>query len=66
MDIAIDYLPLLVPLITLELVLMIMALIHVVRHPQYRIGNQVIWIIVVLFIQILGPIAYFVFGRGEE
>ena len=59
-------LPLLLPVIILEFILAITALIHVIKHPNYRFGNKAIWIIVVLFIQIIGPIFYFIFGRGEE
>ena len=61
-----DYLPILIPVIILELVLMITALIHVLRHPHYRFGNKVLWIIIVVFIQIIGPIVYFAFGRGDD
>ena len=59
-------LALLLSIIILEFILAITALIHVIKHPNYRFGNKAIWIIVVLFIQILGPIFYFIFGRGEE
>ena len=59
-------LAILLPVIILEFILAITALIHVIKHPNYRFGNKAIWIIVVLFIQIIGPIFYFIFGRGEE
>ena len=59
-------LPLILPVFILEVILAITALVHVLRHPNYRFGNKVIWILVVLFVQIIGPIFYFVFGRGEE
>ena len=59
-------LALLLPVIILEFILAITALIHVIKHPNYRFGNKAIWIIVVLSIQIIGPIFYFIFGRGEE
>ena len=59
-------LALLLPVIILEFILAITALIHVIKHPNYRFGNKAIWIIVVLFIQIISPIFYFIFGRGEE
>ncbi|MBS7007764.1 PLD nuclease N-terminal domain-containing protein [Anaerostipes sp.] len=61
-----EYLPFLIPVILLELVLMGTALVHVLRHPDYRFGNRVFWVLTVVFIQFLGPVAYFVFGRGEE
>ena len=61
-----EYLPLLVPVIILDLILIITALVHVLRHPNYKIGNKAIWIIVVLFISLIGPILYFTIGSGEE
>lgn len=60
------YLPFLIPLVIVELGLAIAALVHVIRHPHYRFGNRTLWIIVVLFIQIIGPVVYFAFGRGED
>ena len=61
-----NQLALLLPVIILEFILAITALIHVIKHQNYRFGNKFIWILVVLFIQIIGPIFYFIFGRGEE
>ncbi len=61
-----EYLPFLIPLLIAELALGITALVHVLRHPHYRFGNKVMWAIVVMVFQIIGPVIYFVFGRGEE
>ena len=61
-----EYLPFLIPLIIAELALAITALVHVLRHPNYRFGNKVMWIIIVLFLQIIGPVVYFAFGRGDK
>ena len=61
-----DNLPLLLPLILLELLLMITALVHVLKHHYYRFGNRILWVIIVVVIQIIGPVVYFAFGRGED
>lgn len=61
-----EYLPFLIPIVILELALAITALVHVLKHPNYKFGNKVLWIIVVLLIQIIGPVVYFLFGRGDE
>lgn len=66
MDMLTEYLPFLIPLILIELVLALTAFIHVLRHPHYKFGNKPIWIVVVLFVQIIGPVIYFILGRGEE
>lgn len=49
MNMLMEYLPFLLPLILIELVLALTALIHVLRHPHYKFGNKAVWIVVVLF-----------------
>ena len=66
MTILTAYWPFLIPLLLAELGLAIIALIHVLRHPSYRFGNKIMWSLIVLIVQIIGPIAYFAVGRGEE
>ena len=61
-----EYLPFLIPLVVAQLALGITAFVHVLRHPDYRFGNKVLWSIVVLLVQIIGPVIYFLFGRGED
>ena len=66
MDTIIKYLQVLLPVIVIELTLAIFSFIHVLRHPHYKFGNKIIWSLVVLFIQFIGPVIYFIFGRGED
>lgn len=61
-----EYLPFLIPVLIIEIALMLTALIHILRHHNYRIGNRPLWIILVLLFWLLGPIIYFVFGKGDE
>lgn len=61
-----ENLPILIPLILLEFGLMIAAVIHVLRHPHYRFGNKILWLVIVVVFQIVGPVVYFVFGRGDQ
>lgn len=66
MSLLTEYAAILIPVAILEVGLALFALIHVLRHPNYRFGNKVLWILLVCLIQIIGPIVYFVCGRGEE
>ena len=43
-----EYWMFLVPIIVLQLILQITALVHILKHPNYRWGNKVIWIFIVL------------------
>jgi len=61
-----QYLPILVPLAVIELGLMAAALIHIFTHKTYRIGNRIIWVIISILINIIGPILYFIIGRSDE
>jgi hypothetical protein len=58
------YLPLLIPVLVLELGLMIYCLVDVIRRPKTR-GPKWMWIVIVVVINLLGPIAYLIIGREE-
>lgn len=60
-----EWLPLLLPLIVIQLVLMIAALIDLLRRQQPR-GPKWVWVLVILFVNMIGPIIYFLVGRGDE
>lgn len=61
-----ENLVLLIPIVIIEFALLIAALVHILKHDTYKIGTKGLWIVIVVFIQIIGPIAYFIFGRGDE
>lgn len=56
----------LLPLVILELVLMVAALLDISRREPERIrGPKWAWVLVSVFVATLGPIVYFLFGRKE-
>jgi hypothetical protein len=59
-------LPLLIPIILLELGLLVWALLDIIRRERVKGGNKVVWILVIVLINIIGPIVYFLFGREED
>ncbi|MCX6071928.1 MAG: PLD nuclease N-terminal domain-containing protein [Chloroflexi bacterium] len=58
-------LPLLAPLIVIQLGLIVAALVDLIRRQSTR-GPKWAWGIAIVAFSILGPLAYFIFGRGEE
>jgi len=60
-----SYLPFLVPVIIIQLILMITALMDLVRRPRTR-GPKWVWGIIIVLVNIFGPIIYFLVGRLEE
>jgi len=59
-------LPLIIPLGIIELGLMLVAVIHIATHRTYRFGNMALWLVLAILISWVGPILYFVLGRGEK
>ncbi len=66
MNTLIEYLPFLIPLIIAQLALAATAVVHILRHPNYRVGSRPLWIVVACLFQFIGPAAYFAFGRERE
>lgn len=66
MDILVEILPFLIPVLVVDVILAVTAVLHVLRHPHYRFGNKAVWLVVVIVLLLIGPIIYFVFGKGDE
>ena len=58
-------LPVLIPLAAIQVGLMLGALIHLLRHQRVKRGNVAIWAVVIILINIIGPILYFTIGRED-
>jgi len=65
-DIIRQFLPFLIPLIVIQLGLLVASLIHILTHKTYRMGNRLLWVVICVLINTIGPILYFILGRGEE
>lgn len=62
-----EYLPLLIPLIVAQFSLLGYSLFHILKHNNYKHGNRLLWIIVVIVgMNFIGPILYLIIGREEE
>lgn len=61
-----EMLPFLIPLVLVELILLIMALRHILTHDNYKTGNRVLWLVVVIVgMNFVGPILYFILGKED-
>jgi len=58
--------PLIIPLVLVQLGLMAFALYDLVRRKQVKGGSKWLWGIIIVVVNIIGPILYFVLGREEE
>jgi hypothetical protein len=50
----------------IQIILLITALLHLNKHPQVKIGSKNLWIFIIIFLNIVGPVLYFLIGRGDE
>jgi hypothetical protein len=55
-----------IPLLLIELALAVVALVDWTRRRTYRVLPRWGWLVVILFVGIVGPILYITLGRGEE
>jgi len=57
--------PLLIPILLVQIALLVAAIVDLIRQPKTR-GPKWVWVLVIVFVNIFGPIIYFIFGRQEE
>ena len=60
-----QYLPYLIPVVVIELILLVSALLDWLKRPVLR-GNRWVWLVVILFVNLFGPIIYFLFARKDD
>lgn len=53
------------PIIVIQLGLMVWALVDLERRARVRGGNKIVWALIVIFVNIIGPVLYFLVGREE-
>lgn len=56
---------LIAPLLVIQLILVVIAFVDLSRQGQTN-GPKWVWVLVILFLNIFGPIIYFVFGRSKN
>lgn len=61
-----EYLPIIIPLLLLQITLMITALLHLVKNDRLDRNNKIVWALVIIFVNLIGPILYLIFGRKED
>ena len=59
-------LPLLIPLVLIQLVLMIVCLVDLARHEKVKGLPKWAWAIIIVLGELIGPTVYLIVGRAEE
>jgi Phospholipase_D-nuclease N-terminal len=64
MDLIRPYLPFLIPIIALQLILLVAAVLDLARRERTR-GPKWMWALIIVFVNVIGPIVYLMLGREE-
>ncbi len=56
---------LLLPILIVQIILMATAIVSCIKQKETN-GPKWAWILCILFINIIGPVLYFIFGRKER
>lgn len=66
MDKILANLPFLIPLIVLQLALLGYTIHHIHTHRTYKRGTRTLWLVlVIVLMNFVGPILYFLLGRED-
>jgi len=68
MQIIAKYWTYLLPLIIIQVVFQIIAILDLVKHPKEEIrgGSKALWILIIVIFEIIGPVIYFIFGKKYD
>ena len=61
----IELIKMLIPVIILQFALLVYSLIDLHKNGVRNL-NKTAWILIIVFINMLGPISYLLFGRGND
>ena len=62
-----ELLPFIIPLVIAELALLAYTIGHILTHTNYKRGSRALWLVIVIVgMEFVGPIAYFLLGKEED
>ena len=66
MDVILSLLPILVPLIVIQVVLLVLAIYDLFREDRHvRWFGKPVWACIIVLVNIVGPLVYFFVGRED-
>ena len=61
-----EMMPLIIPLVIVQFILLAVTIVHILKHATYKRGNRILWLVVAIVgMEFIGPILYFVFGKED-
>ena len=65
MDKLVEMLPLVIPIFLIHVILAIIAIVDLVKRKKVRFNNKYLWGAIIILVQIIGSVVYFL-ARGDE
>lgn len=67
LELVAEFLPLIIPVLLIQWTLMIYALVKLLRsEAEPKFLPKWVWVIIILLVNIIGPVVYLVIGRKDE
>jgi len=66
LDLILRILPFLIPLFIIQVALAVIALVDLVKRERVRGGNKLVWVLVIVLVNTIGPIVYLLAGREDS
>jgi len=60
-DLIVRLLPVIIPIVIIQMVLMITAIVSLVRKPN-PMNEKILWLLLILIVNTIGPVVYFAAG----
>ena len=61
-----ELLPILIPLIIVQFILLGYALYHIFTHKTYKRGSRALWVVVcIIGMEFIGPVIYLLLGKED-
>ena len=64
MEQVMEIIPVLAPIVILQAALLILSLVSILRK-EAATDRKILWILIVIFISLVGPVIYFAFGSKQ-
>jgi len=55
-----------IPILIIEIILIVISLVDLSKRKKVQFDNKVIWVVIIVFLNLIGPILYLVWGRHAE
>ncbi len=61
-----DLLPLLIPIFIIQIVIMVIALVDLAKRDRVKGESKVVWALIIIFVNLIGPVIYLLWGRHPD